>query len=250
MSKQGVIIVKVGTGVLTLDDGSLNHQSITSLSNNLAGLILDGRKVILVSSGAVGAGVPLFKLKEYPQDIATRQAAAAIGQTHLLQRYQDAFTPHGITIAQILLSSYDLQEATHRERAQSVLTRLLDQPNVIPIVNENDVVSLRELTQTDNDMLAANLSVITEAEALILLTSVDGLLDENSEVIAQVNDVAAASARFAKESGGKFSIGGMKSKLDAVQVASSKGVRVVIGNGERPERLVGYFDQSSIGTYF
>ena len=250
MSNKSVTIVKVGTGVLTKDDGNLNYQSITDLSNNLASLITAGTRVILVSSGAVGAGVPLLKLEEYPQEIALRQAAAAIGQARLMQCYQEAFTEHGITIAQILLSSYDLQQETHRDRARTVLERLLDQPNVIPIVNENDVVSLRELTQTDNDMLAANLSAILKSEQLVLLTAVDGLLDDNQEVIPHVTDISAASARFAKDSSGKFSIGGMKSKLDAVQVASEAGVRVVIGNGERPERLSGYADGSALGTYF
>jgi len=250
MSNNGVIIVKVGTGVLTKDDGRLNLDSIKGLSDNLAKLIQQGHRVILVSSGAVGAGVTLFDLDEYPSDIPTRQAAAAIGQARLMQRYQEALSPHGITIAQILLSSYDLQEGTHRERAETVLGRLLSEENVIPIVNENDVVSLRELTKTDNDMLASNLSVIMRAERLILLTSVDGLLDDNGNVIPEVNDISAASERFAKESAGKFSIGGMKSKLDAVDSASKAGVKVVIGNGELPDRLIGYIKRTSIGTYF
>jgi len=250
MSNQGITIVKVGTGVLTKDDGRLNLESIQGLSKNVAGLINSGNKVILVSSGAVGAGVTLFDLDQYPSDIPTRQAAAAIGQARLMQRYQEAFSEHEITIAQILLSSYDLQEKTHRERAKSVLKRLLNEENVIPIVNENDVVSLRELTKTDNDMLASYLSVIMNAKRLVLLTSVDGLLDDHGQVIPEVSDVSDASKRFAKDSSGKFSIGGMKSKLDAVGVATNKGVEVVIGNGEHPERLQGYSDRSSIGTYF
>lgn len=250
MSNQAVTIVKVGTGVLTLDDGNLNHDSITALSDNLSGLMKAGHRVVLVSSGAVGAGVPLLKLNEYPQEIVMRQAAAAIGQAHLMQRYQEAFSEHGVTIAQILLSSYDLQEETHRDRARTVLERLLEQPDVIPIVNENDVVSLRELTKTDNDMLAANLSVILKAETLVLLTSVDGLLDEAGIVIPEVSDVTEAREKFAVESSGKFSIGGMKSKLDAVKVANDAGAHVIIGNGDHPERLLGYFDRSSVGTYF
>jgi len=250
MSDGSVTIVKVGTGVLTLDDGNLNHDSITALSQSLSKLIQAGRRVILVSSGAVGAGVPLLKLSEYPEEVVTRQAAAAIGQAHLMQRYQETFTHYGLTIAQILLSSYDLQAETHRDRARTVLQRLLEQPDVIPIVNENDVVSLRELTQTDNDMLAANLSAILGAESLVLLTAVDGLLDERGQVISKVGDITVAREKFALEASGKFSIGGMKSKLDAVKVAADAGVNVVIGNGEYPERLQGYFDRSSVGTYF
>ncbi len=233
-----------------MDDGNLNLPSITALSNNLSALIKAGHRVILVSSGAVGAGVPLLKLEEYPTEVVMRQAAAAIGQAHLMQHYQEAFSDHEITIAQILLSSYDLQEDTHQERVRTVLERLLDQPNVIPIVNENDVVSLRELTKTDNDMLAANLAAIMQAGTLVLLTAVDGLLDDAQQVIPEVRNIAEASTRFAKDSSGKFSIGGMKSKLDAVEVASKEGVRVIIGNGERPERLMGYFDGSALGTYF
>lgn len=250
MSERTVTIVKVGTGVLTLDDGNLNHASITALSQNISCLMEAGHRVVLVSSGAVGAGVPLLNLKEYPQEIVMRQAAAAIGQAYLMQRYQEGFSEYGVTIAQILLSSYDLQEATHRGRARTVLERLLEQPHVIPIVNENDVVSLRELTKTDNDMLAANLSVILNAKTLVLLTSVDGLLDEQGQVISEVDDVTVAREKFAVEASGKFSIGGMKSKLDAVKVANDEGIDVVIGNGDNPERLLGYFDRSSVGTYF
>jgi len=250
MADRAVIIVKVGTGVLTKDDGNLNLASITALSDRLAELQEAGHAVLLVSSGAVGAGVPLLGLDAYPEDIGTRQAAAAIGQARLMQTYQEAFTPHGVTIAQTLLSSFDLKEETHKERAKTVLLRLLDQPKVIPIVNENDVVSLRELTKTDNDMLAANLASIIGANTLILLTSVDGLLDADQQVIPSVDDIAAAAQAFVQETSGKFSIGGMKSKLDAVQVAASAGTRVIIGNGEKPERLLGYLEGKSIGTYF
>lgn len=250
MQENEVIIVKVGTGVLTLDDGTLNLTAIENLVTYLAELEQSGKNVILVSSGAVGAGVPLLKLDEYPQDISTRQAAAAIGQARLMQTYQSYFDKHGLNIAQILLSSYDLREEKHKERAQTVLAKLLEQPNVIPIVNENDVVSLRELTKTDNDMLAANLSVILKVKSLILLTSVDGLLNDNDEVITQISDIDEAVAKFVKDDSGKFSIGGMKSKLDAVRVAKEAGVKIVIGNGDAPERLMGYLTEESLGTYF
>ena len=250
MNQRPLIIVKVGTGVLTQDDGNLNLEAINALSHHIAHLRQDGYATILVSSGAVGAGVPILELKSYPADISMRQAAAAVGQSHLLQRYQEALTPHGLSVAQILLSSYDLQEETHRERAKNVLTRLLDHDHILPIVNENDVVSLRELTKTDNDMLAATLSGIMKAQTLVLLTSVDGLLDHDQQVIPTVENVLEASAQFAQDSSGKFSIGGMKSKLEAVKIASDQGTQVIIGNGAHPERLRGYLDQSAIGTYF
>lgn len=249
MSIRPVIIVKVGTGVLTYDDGTLNTDIISTLSAHLAELKKEGRSVILVSSGAVGAGVPLMGLEHYPEDIGTRQAAAAIGQAQLMKHYQEACAEHGITVAQILLSSYDLKEETHRGHAQAVLKRLLDTEQIIPVVNENDVVSLRELTKTDNDMLAANLCSILHADTLILLTSVDGILDGEKKVISRITDVTEARSLVTGDSG-KFSIGGMDSKLDAVEVALAAQAQVIIGNGSHPERLVGYLDKSSTGTYF
>lgn len=244
-----IVVVKIGTGVLTTEDGRLKKDLISTLAAHLSTLKTSGRDVILVSSGAVGTGVPLLGLEEYPKDIKMRQAAAAIGQAQLIQNYQDAFSTHEIKVAQILLSSYDLQEEKHRDRAQGVLETLLAQGDIIPIINENDVVSLRELTKTDNDMLAANLSAIISAETLILLTSVDGLLDQEQNLIKHISDIAEAKHHVTGDAG-KFSIGGMASKLDAVQVALDAKVKVIIGNGDHPERLSGYLDESSLGTYF
>lgn len=249
MSERSLIIVKVGTGVLTKDDGSLNESVIAALANNLAEIKQTGAPLILISSGAVGAGVPLLNLQEYPQDIGTRQAAAAVGQAHLMQAYQRGFSPHGISVAQTLLSSYDLKKNSHCENVETVLTRLLQEPSIIPIVNENDVVSLRELTKTDNDMLAANLSVMLGAKTLILLSTIDGLLDENSQIVREVESIETVRS-LVKDESGKFSIGGMLSKLDAVERARENGAHVIIGNGNKPERLSGYLDKSSEGTYF
>ena len=249
MSANTTLFIKVGTGVLTTKSGLLNHEIIASLAEHIGLLVKEGLRVILVSSGAVGAGVPLLNLTEYPKDIATRQAAAAIGQAHLMRAYEDHFSQHEVKTAQILVSSQDLQTESHRERVKNVLERLLNYRHIIPIVNENDVVSLRELTKTDNDMLAANLSNLMSAKHLILLTSVDGLLDKNNVVIKNVTDLTQAKALVTDDSG-EFSIGGMASKLDAVAVALSSGTQVVIGSGLKPSRLKGYLTRSSLGTYF
>ncbi len=249
MSKRKNIIVKVGTGVLTKDDGHLDLAVFSALSRHLSELKQAGHQLILVSSGAVGAGVPRLGLSSYPEDVETRQAAAAIGQAHLMQTYQEAFQEHDIKVAQILLSSYDLREEKHRKRVKQVLLRLLENEDVLPIINENDVVSLRELTKTDNDMLAANLSGILNTNLLILLTSVDGVLNKNDAVIPEVSSIDEIRKEVTQDSG-KFSIGGMNSKLDAVEVALSHGTQVVIGNGAHPERLKGYSGKTSLGTYF
>ena len=249
MSTQNTLLVKVGTGVLTTTQGLLNHANIASLAEHIGLLVNEGLRVILVSSGAVGAGVPLLNLSEYPEDIATRQAAAAIGQPHLMLAYEKHFSKHKVRTAQVLVSSKDLQTETHKSRVQTVLERLLAQKDIIPIINENDVISLRELTKTDNDMLAANLSNVMEAQHLILLTSVDGLLDKDRVVVKEVTNLQKARELVTEDSG-KFSIGGMHSKLDAVSVALSSGTHVIIGNGNKPERLKGYLNKSSLGTYF
>lgn len=243
-------IVKVGTGVLTNDDGTLDGSSIVRLVTHLSALKQSGISVVLVSSGAVGAGVPILGLTSYPKDIATRQAAAAVGQTRLMKNYEEVFSKFGLNTAQVLVSTNDLKEEKHRQRLKTVLEKILKMPHLIPIVNENDVVSLRELTQTDNDMLAAKLAGLIEAENLILLTSVDGLYHpDTKEVIREVSDVQEVM-KFVINKSGKFSIGGMDSKLQAVEVALASGTKTIIANGEKPERLPHLLTGEAIGTYF
>ena len=189
----------------------------------------------MVSSGAVGAGVSSLNLTAYPNDVETRQAAAAIGQARLMQRYQTTFEQFNLDVAQHLLTGADLQE--NRDRISATMHRLLEEGDIIPIVNENDSVAIEELRVGDNDMLSARVAEFLEARQLILFTTVDGLLDKENQLIEKVESPSKVKGLVRAESG-KFSIGGMASKLQAVEYATQAGVGVVVANGRLPEQLL------------
>lgn len=242
-------IIKVGTGVLTKNNGSLDGGSLVKLVTAISELVLEGHRCLLVSSGAVGAGVPVLGLRAYPEDVETRQAAAAVGQTRLMHSYQKVFELFGIVPAQVLLTRSDLETEKRRARILQTLDRLLKEDKIVPIVNENDSVAVNELRIGDNDVLSARVAVLTKARRLVLLSTVDGLQDERGEVLREVDDLEGVMGLARKESG-KFSMGGMASKLEAVKRALDGGVPVTIGNGKKPECLRKIFAEAGGGTSF
>lgn len=244
-------VIKVGTGVLTrLADGHLDEPSLVRLVTAIAGLMQDGHRCVLVSSGAVGAGVSALGLNSYPEDLATKQACAAVGQSRLVGIYNDLFRHFGITISQLLLTAHDLETDKRRECVTQVLDRLLAEKYVLPIINENDSVAVQELCVGDNDLLSARVAGLLEAKRLILLTSVDGLLDPSDQsLVERVEDIDEVMS-FAGESRGRFSIGGMASKLTAVKTALEAGVETVIAHGEKPERLAEILQGGGVCTRF
>jgi len=232
---KGRIVIKVGTGVLTRENGTLDGASLVRLVTAVAGLKARGYPCVMVSSGAVGAGVSSLDLTSYPDDVETRQAAAAIGQARLMQRYQTLFEQFDLDVAQLLLTGADLKE--NHDRISATMRRLLAEGDIIPIVNENDSVAIEELRVGDNDMLSARVAEFLEAKQLILFTTVDGVLDAGNQLIGKVEDLSEVDGLVRKESG-KFSIGGMASKLKAVKYATQAGVGVLVANGRRPEQLL------------
>ena len=230
-----LIVIKIGTGVLTRENGTLDGASLVRLVTAVAGLKAKGYPCVMVSSGAVGAGVSSLNLTAYPNDVETRQAAAAIGQARLMQRYQTTFEQFNLDVAQLLLTGADLQE--NRDRISATMHRLLEEGDIIPIVNENDSVAIEELRVGDNDMLSARVAEFLEARQLILFTTVDGLLDKENHLIEKVESPSKVEGLVRAESG-KFSIGGMASKLQAVEYATQAGVGVVVANGRLPEQLL------------
>lgn len=233
-----LIVVKVGTGVLTrVSDGRIDGGSLVKLVTALAEQVNGGQRVILVSSGAVGSGVSALGLDRYPSELSEKQAAAAVGQARLMHTYENLFSQFGLSVAQILLTGDNLQNEEVRARVKNTIHCLLDKGGVVPIVNQNDSVAVEELSQGDNDMLSVRVSKLMTARLLVMLTSADGLCKGvGGELIPEVRDLAEAKAQVGDASG-KFSIGGMRSKLDAVGLAMSAGVQVAIGNGHYPERL-------------
>ena len=244
-------VVKVGTGVLTkVADGTLDGGSLVRLSTALAGLVEEGRRVILVSSGSVGAGVAAFGLKHYPDDVSTRQACAAVGQTRLMAAYESILRRFDVAVAQLLLTADDLHVDSRRALVLDTLNRLLAEPLLLPIINENDSVAVEELKVGDNDMLSALVAVLVGAKRLVLLSTVDGLIDPATEKpIPRVDDLSAVEA-MAAPTKGRFSIGGMRSKLQAVRHAVEHGIETVIANGRTPEHLPAILHGNGPGTRF
>lgn len=250
MAEKDVIVIKIGTGVLTKEDGTLDSASLARLVNAVADLPNHSQRVVLVSSGAVGAGIPALGLKEYPADVPTRQAAASVGQTRLMHAYENLFRSFDVSVAQLLLTAADLEIDSRRERVSELLERLIAQPGIIPIINENDSVAVEELSVGDNDMLSARVASLLGARLLVLLTSVDGLLPpDGGEIVREVENVEEVLS-YANEGKGRFAIGGMASKLQAVKLAVEEGVETVIANGRQPGRLAEIVAGEGFATRF
>lgn len=245
------IVIKVGTGVLTREsDGKLDGASLVRLVTVISQIVANGDRCILVSSGAVGSGISELGLTDYPSDVPTRQACAAVGQSRLMHTYQSLFANFDLRVAQVLLTADDFKDEARAARLSDTLARLRDFSNVVTIVNENDSVAVEEISVGDNDMLSARMAKLIQADLLILLSNIDGLMPPDSDKIirnvASVNDVLD----FVRVGKGKFSIGGMASKLKAVKYAVDIGIETVIGNGRKPERLIEILEGRGYCTRF
>jgi glutamate 5-kinase len=235
------IVVKFGSGILANARGTtLEERQFVRLAREVAGLVKAGHECVIVSSGAVAAGLGVLGLKERPEDLAARQACAAIGQSKLMQNYTTQFATHGLNVAQLLLTYSDLDSRTAYQNVRNTLARLFDRRTVVPIINENDSVAVEELKFGDNDKLSAEVAVLVEADLLIMLTSVDGLLDERGEIVRVVEDIDGV-ARLARQEKGKFSVGGMISKLQAVKLAVEAGISTHIASGRKAGRIAWLF---------
>jgi glutamate 5-kinase len=248
---QDLTVIKAGTGVLTKSaDGTLDRAALVHLVASISSLMEAGHRCLFVSSGAVGSGVSAFGLKEYPKDTATRQACAAVGQARLMQTYSSLFANFDITIAQVLLTASDLSTPERAHYVSDTISRLLEEPRVLPIINENDSVAVEELKFGDNDMLSVQVAKLAGAKRIILLTSVDGLLDPATNEL--ITDVPAIDDvfRHVRDDKGRFSMGGMASKLSAVKFAVDAGIETHIAHGRHPERLADIVAGHGISTRF
>jgi len=248
------LVVKVGTRVLTRDDGQLNEQRIAELGEELHGVIETGRKVVLVSSGAVGAGMGRLGLTRRPVDLAQLQAVAAVGQTALVEAYDRSLRKHGRHAAQILLTAEDLEHRTRYLNARNTFLTLLEF-GAVPIVNENDTVSVEELQTTfgDNDRLAAIVTNLIQAPLLVLLSDVDGLFDgdpasPDSRPIPLVKRLEPSILELVRDKKTGMSKGGMASKLEAARQATSAGGNVIIAGGRAPGALAKILAGEPVGT--
>ena len=244
-------ILKAGTGVLTKSaDGTLDRAALVHLVAAIAGLIDAGHRCLFVSSGAVGSGVSAFGLSAYPTDTATRQACAAVGQARLMQTYSSLFSNFDVTVAQVLLTAADLATPERAGYVSDTLNRLLAEPRVLPIINENDSVAVEELKFGDNDMLSIQVAKLAGAKRVIFLTTVDGLLDPaTNQFIPEVTDINHVM-QHVRDVKGRFSMGGMMSKLTAVKSAVDAGIETHIAHGRHPDRLAAILNGNGISTRF
>lgn len=244
------VVIKIGTGVLTRGDGAeIHHAMIARLSQAIADLNHAGHEVVMVTSGAVGAGMSTFGLATRPEKTDMLQACAAAGQARLMHLYEGHFGNHGLKIAQLLVTHEDLNDETRSANVLATLNAILPYRQVIPIVNENDSVSVFELKVGDNDTLSSIVARLINADLLVLLTSVDGLLDADNQLIPEVSDVESV-LDLARDEKGALSVGGMGSKLRAVQGAVAAGIETVIASGVRPEQLSELVNGEGLCTRF
>jgi glutamate 5-kinase len=246
------VVVKVGSSSLTTPDGGIDSDRIAVLAGSFAERIRQGAELILVSSGAIAAGIAPLGLPSRPRDLATQQAAASVGQGLLIARYAAAFARHDVGTGQVLLSADDLMRRAHYRNAQRTLDRLLEL-HILPIVNENDTVATEEIRFGDNDRLAALVAHVTRADALILLSDVDGLYDSDprrpgAHRITEVRGPADLDGiRIGGSSGAGVGTGGMATKIDSALIATGAGIPTVVASAAD---AAGALAGEVVGTYF
>ena len=246
------LVVKVGSSSLTSAEGGLDPPRLEQLAAALAARKAAGAELVLVSSGAIAAGLAPLNLARRPRDLATAQAAASVGQSLLMARYTVAFAGHDITIAQILLTAADVTRRSHYRNAQRTLYRLLSL-GVLPVVNENDTVATDEIRFGDNDRLAALVAHLVHADLLVLLSDVDGLYDTDprrpgATLISEVMDsVELAGIGLGKPRSTGLGTGGMATKVDAARIATATGIPTVLSAASD---AVAAMDGVPVGTYF
>lgn len=252
--KSDKVVIKIGTNTLTDKEGLLDLKVLKSLVSQIAE-IKNNKDVVIITSGAIGAGMQELGLKERPKDVITKQVCAAIGQNILMSNYHSLFSAHGIKIAQILLTYDDLANRETYKNLSNSLNKLF-KLGVIPIINENDPISINEIGPSfgDNDNLSALISSKIKADLLVILTNVDGLYNKNprSEDAVLIREVKSITKDIEEMSGKAtdLGIGGMKTKIQAAKKAAKAGTTVIIANGRRGKVLLKIMNGEDIGTIF
>ena len=254
------IVFKVGTSTLTHENGKLNILRVEKLARVLCDLRNAGKDIVLVSSGAVAVGVAKVGEKERPKALPHKQALAAVGQSELMYLYDKFFGDYDKTVAQILLNADDIEEEEKKENLINTFNALLEM-GVIPIVNENDSVSYKEIESEDrlfgdNDMLSAVVAVLCRAKHLVIFSDIDGFYDHdprlypNAQLIDQIDTIDDSVYALAGGAGSRRGTGGMRTKLQAASLATSQGTNTIVTNGKRPEVLYDIVKGGRAGTLF
>ena len=249
------IVIKIGTSTLAHPTGHLNIRRVEELCKIISDIKNSGQEVIVVSSGAIGMGVGKLGLRSRPTDIPTKQAAAAVGQCELMYTYDKLFGEFNHTVAQLLITGDDVKCQDRHDNFSNTLNRLLEL-GALPIINENDTVSTKEIVIGDNDTLAAIVAESVQADKLVLLSDIDGLYtadphkDPDAKLIHRVTEIDEKLIALAGGSNGSQGTGGMVTKLQAAQICMGCGCEMVIANGNDPMNLYAILEGREVGTTF
>ncbi|KLT72853.1 gamma-glutamyl kinase [Neisseria arctica] len=255
LSQARLIVVKVGSSLVTAEGKGVDKQALSNWAVQIAGLKAQGIQVIFVSSGAIAEGIKRLGWDKRPKAVNELQAAAAVGQMGIAQAYEEAFAPHGIMTAQVLLTHEDLSNRTRYLNARSTLRTLLEK-GIVPIINENDTVTIDEIKLGDNDTLGALVTNLVEADALVILTDQQGLYDSDPRKNSQAKLIGRIAAehpdleRMAGGAGSAVGTGGMYTKVMAAKRAALSGAATVVAGGRVPAVLERLARGESIGTLF
>ena len=248
-------VIKIGTSTLTHNTGHLNIRRVEELCKVFSDIKNAGHEIIIVSSGAIGMGVGKLGLSSRPSDIPTKQAAAAVGQCELMYTYDRLFSQYNHTVAQLLITSDDIENDVRHENFSNTLSRLLEL-GAIPIINENDTVATTEIVIGDNDTLAAIVSESIRADKLILLSDINGLYtadphsNPDAQLIHEIRCITDDIIALAGGSGSNLGTGGMVTKLQAAKICMKSGCDMIITNGNDPAVLYDIIDGARVGTTF
>ncbi len=249
MAEYKRIVIKIGSRLLSAEKGGLNSTLVNRLARQISQLRHDQVEVLIVSSGAISAGMDELGWEERPKTVPDRQALAAIGQSRLMHLYDEIFRNYKMRVAQILLTEADLKDRRRYLNARNTLLRLLEL-DVVPIINENDTVAVDELKIGDNDTLSVRVAGKVEADLLILLTDVDGFYARDGKIIPIVEHITEELKALAGGTGNELGTGGMVTKLQAAKIAITSGVTLVIANGMAENILYRIAQGDSVGTKF
>ena len=249
------IVIKLGTSTLAHTTGRLNIRRVEELCKVISDIKNAGHEIILVSSGAIGMGIGKLGLMEKPEDIPTKQAAAAVGQCELMYTYDKLFSKYHHTVAQLLITGADLEHEVRYHNFTNTISRLLEL-SAIPVINENDTVATEEIVIGDNDTLGAIVAKSISADLLILLSDINGLYtadphkDENAQLIPVVRTIDDTMYKLAGGKGSALGTGGMITKLHAAEICLESDCDMVIANGDKPAYLYDIIEGKAIGTRF
>jgi len=249
------VVIKVGSSSLTSRHGEISRRKLEKLADEIALLKDEGHEIVFVSSGAVAAGYRKLGCIDRPTSLPEKQAAASIGQGLLIEAYSEIFLSHGYVASQILITRSDFSDETRYNNVRNTLNVLLER-GIIPIVNENDTVTVDRLKFGDNDTLSAKVAGLVEADQLIILSDIDGLYDsdprknEHAKLLEKVYEITPEIEEGAGESGSNVGTGGMRSKIDAVKIAMASGISTFLGKASIANILTDAVRGEAKGTYF